>query len=357
MRDECFKSILLLTLVLASLSTMLALNSKSVQAPLETSAEIFPTDDSHVAEGYPDQVSDGGARYNMYNGWEEAAYLSERIYLKFDLSTVQAETIESATLWLNSKYGPSAGEPDYDSTWHLVDAIGVDGDSWLESEITWNNSPAPVGSVLDTENFQADDFVGSLHWYSWDVTSFVQSEAAGDKIVSICLKGQNEGSKNSAGWFYSKDSGDEYLPYLKISYTTTAEPGVEVSISPTSKSAASGEELTFTVTVTNTGTGADTYALEATDDWVLAISPTSLNLAEGASGTATLSVTVPENAAEGDLTAITVTATSQTDPSVSDTAICTAEWGAAEAFPTIYVIAAVIVIVVIVGAVLIIKPF
>lgn len=84
-----------------------------------------------------------------------------------------------------------------------------------------------MGSALDTENFQADDFIGEYHWYSWDVTSCVQSEFAGDKIVSICLKGQNEGSKNSAGWFYSKDSGGEYLPYLEISYSAAAEPGDE----------------------------------------------------------------------------------------------------------------------------------
>lgn len=106
MRGECYKAILLSTLVLASLSTMLALNLKSVQAHPEENDEIFPTDDGHVAEGHPDDVSDGGARYNLYNGWEEAEYLSERIYLKFDLSVVQAETVESAILWLNSKYGP-----------------------------------------------------------------------------------------------------------------------------------------------------------------------------------------------------------------------------------------------------------
>lgn len=224
MRGEGFKAILLLALVLASLSAMLALGLKSVQASLEESAEIFPTDDGHVAEGHPDDVSDSGARYNMYIGWDEQEYLSERIYLKFDLSTVQALVIERAVLWLNSKYGPSAGEPAYGPTWHLVDALPVSDDTWDETTLTWNNAP-PGDNVLDTENFQADDFIWQYHWYSWDVTSFVQSEVAGDKIVSICLKGQDEGSKNSAGWFYSKDSGGEYLPYLKISYITAAEPG------------------------------------------------------------------------------------------------------------------------------------
>jgi len=87
--------------------------------------------------------------------------------------------------------------------------------------------------------------------------------------------------------------------------------GVNVSISPTTRSGAPGEELNFDVTVTNTGTGTDTFSLTASDTegWDPILSITSTTLAGGASRTGIqLSVKIPVNAAEGESTTITVMA-------------------------------------------------
>ena len=209
---------------------MLALNLKSVQAHPEENVEIFPTDDCHVAEGHPNQVLDSGTKYNMYIGWDEQEYLSERIYLKFDLSGISADSIENAFLRIYNKFSPSIGEEPYTSKVITVDAKEVEDDDWDETTITWNNKPA-IGNVLDTLTINRGFGDPGLdprlwEWWSFDVTSYVASEFAGDKIVSIGLMSQNEGTDDACVWFYSKDALEHQpLPHLKISYSTAAEPG------------------------------------------------------------------------------------------------------------------------------------
>jgi uncharacterized repeat protein (TIGR01451 family) len=129
--------------------------------------------------------------------------------------------------------------------------------------------------------------------------------------------------------------------------------GVEVDVSPSAGSTAPGGKLTYTVTITNTGEATDTFTLQVEDvkGWSLNISPTSISLEAGESGTAELSVTIPKDAVEGDITTVTVTAAGA-DYGGSDA--CTAEVKVA-VFPTIYIAAVIVVLVVIVGAVLMIK--
>jgi uncharacterized membrane protein len=112
-----------------------------------------------------------------------------------------------------------------------------------------------------------------------------------------------------------------------ICMVSVIPPQVRVSISPSEDNAAQGEALDFAVTVTNMGTATYTFTMTASDieNWGPTISPTPITLAGGASRTGiTLSVTVPSTATEGDSTMITVTATSQTDNAIENSATCTA---------------------------------
>ncbi len=56
-------------------------------------------------------------------------------------------------------------------------------------------------------------------WYSWNVTPFVSNELAGDGVVSICLKAENEdeGSTYRYSAFYSKEY-DGFDPHLLVTY-------------------------------------------------------------------------------------------------------------------------------------------
>jgi len=133
--------------------------------------------------------------------------------------------------------------------------------------------------------------------------------------------------------------------------------GVEVSIDPTSKLGAPGEELNFTVTVTNEGDATDNFMVEVTntENWALTVSPTSFSLSAGGSRNVGLTVTIPSTAADGDSTTITVTATGT---GYDNSAICTATAQAGGGISPFVYVGVVVVIVAIIAALLIfIKPF
>jgi len=103
--------------------------------------------------------------------------------------------------------------------------------------------------------------------------------------------------------------------------------GVKVSISPSENKRVPGENLVYTVTVTNTGLKTDNYDLKVTDNasWGRELSKYKLeNIENGKSENVTLTVTIPENASYGTRDNITVTATSQGDNTVENSASCIA---------------------------------
>jgi hypothetical protein len=102
--------------------------------------------------------------------------------------------------------------------------------------------------------------------------------------------------------------------------------GVEVSISPSSRENIPGGTLTYTVTVTNTGNVTDDYNLGKTDNrgWNLTLPPSIAGVVPGRDRRVTLTVGILNNAANGDLSTITVTATSSENTEVENSASCTA---------------------------------
>jgi len=103
--------------------------------------------------------------------------------------------------------------------------------------------------------------------------------------------------------------------------------GVEVSISPHYKEGPLGTALTYIVTVKNLGGLKDNYDLAVNDilGWPLELSENLLtNIPPDGSENATLTVTIPENAMPCTEDNITVTATSQADNTIENSASCVA---------------------------------
>jgi len=278
---------------------------------------IKPTVDAYVSNEENDKAYGADNPLPLYTGRYDAYW--QNTYLQFDLPyTIPSEaSITDARLFLFcfNVYGTQVP----------IVCTEVDDDDWDELTITWNNQPEN-GDILDQRLMRIgeEDFPIS---YSWDVTSFVDQEFQGDKIVSLCLRGLEDHPISVNESFESKDwpYEDRVHPILRVSYKVV-ERKVSVSISPNSKNGSPGDDVTFTVTVTNEGALDDSYSLTVTDtaDWSPSISPSTLTLDADASDTATLTVTIPSGAADDATDTITVTATSQADSAVSASDTCTA---------------------------------
>jgi len=141
-----------------------------------------------------------------------------------------------------------------------------------------------------------------------------------------------------------------------IAHAVSVVGRVKVTIDQASKSGEPGESLNYSVTVKNEGTNTDNFSLHATDTkgWGPTLSITSIPLPGGSSRTGIrLSIKIPDNAADGDSTTITVTARGT---GYENSATCTAKAASGGISLFVYVVAAVVVVVII-AAVLIVKPF
>jgi uncharacterized repeat protein (TIGR02543 family) len=189
---------------IALITVLVVLSFLSVQPVESISTNLYPSADSWVEYNYP----------NNNHGTESTLHVqtlcgAKRAYLKFDLSSIPAgQAISSAILRLYCSYA-------FYSSIVEVDAHAT-GDSWSEGTITWNNAPS-VGALI-----AANPAVGVAgYYYSWDITSYIAAEYAGDKIASVVLKFPQESTGDARHRdFYSKEKyGTSYDPYLQIVYT------------------------------------------------------------------------------------------------------------------------------------------
>jgi predicted alpha-1,2-mannosidase len=170
---------------------------------------------------------------------------------------------------------------------------------WNSGEKTNNWNPdADISNYCDKYRLEVWDGGGtSSYYYDWFI---VRKWAATEPIATV-------GSEENV-----------------------AIRGVSVSISPSSQIGDNGAVLTYTVTITNNGNVSDNYSLTVSDNaspsWSPTVSQTSIVVASSSSDNmTTLNVTIPNNAIPGTIDNLTVTATSQTDNTVSGLASCTAQ--------------------------------
>ena len=96
-------------------------------------------------------------------------------------------------------------------------AHASDDDSWTEDGITWDSQPDFTSTALDSQTLTAGD---AYRWFTWDVTSHVQTEYAGDGVVSVAVKPAVENQTTSTSYvFDGKEYSSSIAPRLRIEYT------------------------------------------------------------------------------------------------------------------------------------------
>jgi parallel beta-helix repeat protein len=213
------------------------------------------------------------------------------------------------------------------------------------------------GDVWGTVNLESDKwYIGRITFYGDTKSNIARSILYGADNANYRQQADNiadwtGGTWNPGGPNYYFDTyrprawdgggtSSYYFDWFIVRKWAAIEPvatvgaaqylGVSTSISPASQSGANGATLTYTVTISNNGTTDDNYTLSVTDNagWNPSVLPTSLMVpAFGSDNTTTLRVTIPSGTAVGTIDSITVTATSQTDNTVSDSDSCSARDG------------------------------
>jgi len=185
-------------------------------------------------------------------------------------------------------------------------ALDCNGDNKPDIEIMYGDS---FGIQLDpnqTPDPEISFWVHVLHNAPWDTTLSSDIEIVAVTWSPDVLLG---GGAEPAVWSTT----------IKI-HLIVQTMRSHVSISPIYQSGLSGENLDYIVTVTNFGNVEDNYELTATDDasWTLTLSDNLLeNMQAGENRTTKLWVTIPDNVIPCTIDVITVTATSQTDNTIS----------------------------------------
>lgn len=127
------------------------------------------------ADAYVAGDSNSNAIYGAYSPMslrdsDNEKFLREG-YMRFDLSEIDASSITKALLRLKLK-GP--GTKNHEHSFQFVA-----DDSWEELELKWVNKPA-ASNVLGVASFPATE-----PWVEVDLTEQVQTELAGDKMISL----------------------------------------------------------------------------------------------------------------------------------------------------------------------------
>ncbi|WP_221393417.1 ELWxxDGT repeat protein [Dyadobacter sp. NIV53] len=112
------------------------------------------------------------------------------IYLKFSLEGISQ--VGTAKLRM---YGSNVQSSSNVS----LAAYGVPRDGWAETDINWSNAPIAPGEPLGSVNVN-----NSAKYYEIDVTAFVKSQLAEDKIVGLFIT--NPANQNSQLTFNSREN-------------------------------------------------------------------------------------------------------------------------------------------------------
>ncbi|MDN3666948.1 DNRLRE domain-containing protein [Algibacter miyuki] len=171
----------------------------------QTSNNVLVMEDSFVRGGSNYETNYDGTLMEIKESSTGNLDFARRVWLKFDVSAYS--NIAAATLHISGNQ--SAGTP-------FNINVNEAADLWTEETITWDNAPA-VSSLIGT--FATPGDIDSAYQdLEIDITNYVKSQIAGDKIVSLNLAAA-EASTNTFK-INHKENTSGVAAYIRIQGTT-----------------------------------------------------------------------------------------------------------------------------------------
>ena len=145
---------------------------KNVKAVQTNEVNVSAIADASIRNGSFSNTNHGSDTTLLVRGTTSAGN-SRMSYLKFPLNNLV--DVVSAKLRLYGRNTESTGLTN-------VFVSGVENDNWTESGITWNNAPPAQTAIPETFGVNNEG-----RYYEVDVTTFVKSQFANDKIVTLMI--------------------------------------------------------------------------------------------------------------------------------------------------------------------------
>jgi hypothetical protein len=240
-------TLLILALVRPGATAMTTVAQPGARVGLAPGATItlYAVADAYVYSAAP--TTNYGTASTLYVGSQSASAIGRALFL-FDLSTIPAgATVQSASFqaYLTQT---SSSPTTLDVELKRIDA------PWQEMAVTWNTQPGYTG---------ANNVIGvgkTPAYYSWDVTSLVQTWVNGTPNRGLALMSKNESTLGWRGFASRESTSPPNPPRLVINYTlptTTPTPTPTRTSTPTLTG-------TSTPTATHTPTRTPTHTATPT---------------------------------------------------------------------------------------------
>jgi len=194
-----------------------------------TTVKLLPTDDAFVVTDHndPNDIRGFGDLHTgdedflkiwyAWNTTERNEKINSGIYLKFDISDLEASEIQNAQL----KLKPYIIMVEADRE---ILIIMVPDNDWTESNLAYNTRPFTEATVIDSVKITKTD-----EWYNWDVTSIVKDNAGDEVSFGLVIETLFLNTEEQIV-FYSKEAEDSSdSPYLEITYTGTLAPTINTA--------------------------------------------------------------------------------------------------------------------------------
>jgi len=192
-------------------------------AQQEKTIRLESTDDAYVVVDLNDPQDEQGLQqlhtgdleflklWYAWNVTENQQRITTVVYLKFDLTEVDPEEVESAELNMLpyiARLAPASGG---------VEIVKVPSNDWNETAITYQDKPShPINATTSSLVSIANN------WFSWDLTEFVKESAGSELSVAMGFETIYQNTEELLS-FHSKESANKTnVPYLEIALAQPA---------------------------------------------------------------------------------------------------------------------------------------